>query len=93
MKIYVKNNDISKALRMLKRKLNQEGDIKKLREKEHFTPEGEKRRLEQKAGRSRWIKKRHQLERAALKKEQNPVRSKKPNPRTATQSKRFVATR
>jgi ribosomal protein S21 len=92
MKIYVRNNDVSKALRALKKKLNAEGDVKKLREKEHFTSEGEKRRLEQKAGRKRWVKKRLQLERIALKKEQAPLRTKKPNNNTS-QSKRVVADR
>jgi small subunit ribosomal protein S21 len=92
MKIYVKNNDISKALRMLKRKLNQEGDMKKAREKEHFTSEGEKRRLEERAGRKRWLKKRQQIERIAIKNEQRPAKSKKPSYTTA-QSKKVVATR
>lgn len=90
MKIYVKNNDISKALKVLKKKLNTEGDIKKIREKEHFTPDGEKRRLERKAGRKRWIKKRQQLERIAIRNEQRPIKSRKPNTK---QSKRVVATR
>jgi len=58
MKIYVKNNDISKALRVLKKKLLIEGDAKNLRDKQHFTSKSEKRRLEERAGARRWVKKR-----------------------------------
>lgn len=77
MKIFVRNNDISKALRVLKKKLHQEGDMKKLRDKEHFTPPGEQKRLEKKAGRKRWLKKRAQIEKRALKKEQEYLYKRK----------------
>lgn len=62
MKIYVKNNDVNKALRVLKKKLFIEGDLKELRERQHFTPPGEKRRLAERAGRKRWLKKRANIE-------------------------------
>lgn len=62
MKIYVKNNDINKALRVLKKKLFLEGDLKEMRERQHFTPPGEKRRLAERAGRKRWIKKKARTE-------------------------------
>lgn len=90
MKIYVRNNDISKALRILKKKLHQEGDTKKLREKQHFTPLGETKRLEEKAGRKRWQKKRAQIERNIDKKEFEYLKRRK-NTRGTNQTKKPVA--
>jgi ribosomal protein S21 len=89
-KIYVKNNDISKALRVLKKKMLAEGDLKKLREKEFFISDGERRRLDEKAGRKRWIKKRAKLEQQAIKREQQYFNQRKKAAR-ANQSKRTVA--
>lgn len=63
MKIYVRNNDVNKALRVLKKKLYQEGDTKEVRERRHFTSPGEKRRLAERAGRKRWEKKKLNTER------------------------------
>lgn len=62
MKIFVKNNDISRALRVLKKKLYEEGDTKELRERQHFIPAGVQRRIEKRAGERRWAKKREQIE-------------------------------
>ncbi len=80
MKIYVKNNDISKALRVLKKKLNDEGDLKKLREQEHFVSKSQQARLDEKAGRKRWLKKRVMIEQKRVRAEQaafNQSRRKK----------------
>ena len=74
MTIYVRNNDVDKAMRILKKKLHNEGMTKELREKRHFTPPGEKRRLAAKAGKKRWHKKREQMirnERNAMRKTRN----------------------
>ena len=92
MKIYVRNNDISKALRILKKKLHQEGDTKKLREKQFFTPPSEARRLEEKAGRKRWQKKRAQIERNIDRKELEYLKRRKKTNSTS-QSKKPVAKR
>lgn len=77
MKIYVRNNDISRALRVLKKKLFIEGDTKELREKKHFTPPGERKRLAERAGRKRWLKKREQIEQRMIRAEQRPPRKTK----------------
>lgn len=77
MKIYVRNNDISRALRVLKKKLFIEGDTKELRERQHFTPPGERKRLAERAGRKRWLKKREQIEQRMIKAEQRPPRKTK----------------
>ncbi len=74
MTIYVRNNDVDKAMRILKKKLHSEGMTKELREKRHFTPPGEKRRLAAKAGKKRWIKKREQIEQQMIRNERNAMR-------------------
>ena len=77
MYITVRNNDVGKALRILKKKLLQEGISKELRERRHFTGKAEKRRLAEKAGRKRWIKKRAQLEQQFVREERNQFRKNK----------------
>ena len=46
MKVVVHNNDITKALRTLKKKLQNEGVFNELRERTSFKTRGERRRLE-----------------------------------------------
>ena len=50
MKITVYNNDVSKAYRILQKKLNNEGTLRELKEREFFRSKGEKKRLERKRG-------------------------------------------
>ena len=87
MYITVRNNDVGKALRILKKKLLQEGISKELRERRHFIGKAEKRRLEEKAGRKRWLKKREQLEQQFVREERNQLRINK-NKRRQQNSKR-----
>ena len=42
MKIFVKNNDVNKALRIMKKKLLAEGSMKEARENAFFRSKGEK---------------------------------------------------
>lgn len=42
MYIFVRNNDVSKAFRILKKKLLEEGISKELRERQHFIGKAEK---------------------------------------------------
>jgi len=77
MKIYVKNNDVSKALRILKKKMLSEGIAKEMRDRRHFVSDGEKKRLAQKAGKKRWLKKRAQLEQKFVREERNQFRKNK----------------
>ena len=79
MHITVRNNDLGKALRILKKKLLQEGISKELRDRRHFVGKAEKRRLAEKAGKKRWIKKRAQLEQQFVREERNQFRKRKPN--------------
>lgn len=77
MKIYVKNNDINKALRVLKKKLLIEGDAKAHRQHEHFISDSQQRRIDEKAGRKRWLKKREKIEQNRVKAEQAAIYANK----------------
>ena len=56
MKIEVRNNNVDGALRILKKKLQQEGMFNELRKREFFMSKGEKKRLNRAAGRRRHLK-------------------------------------
>ena len=90
MKIYVKNNDISRALRVLKKKLTEEGDLKELRERQHFISEGERRRIAMRAGKRRWIKKREKIEINRVREEQAMFKQNRKK-RLTNQIKKTVA--
>ena len=61
MKVVVHNNDITKALRTLKNKMQNEGIFNELRERVAFQTRGEKRRLEKAAGRRRYLRNQQKL--------------------------------
>ena len=61
MKVVVHNNDITKALRTLKKKMQNEGIFNELRERTGFKSRGERRRLERAACRRRYLKKQQKL--------------------------------
>ena len=61
MKVVGHNNDITKALRTLKKKMQNEGIFNELRERTGFKSRGEKRRLEKAAGRRRYLNKKHKI--------------------------------
>ena len=44
MRVTVRNNNVDKAMRVLKNKLQQEGFFNELREQEYYMTRGEKRR-------------------------------------------------
>ncbi len=90
MKIFVKNNDIGRALRILKKKLHDEGETKELRERQHFVSDGERRRLAERAGKRRWIKKREKIEINRVRAEQNAIKQNRKE-RQAAQKNKTVA--
>ena len=57
MTVEVRNNDINKALRILKKRMQTEGLFNEMRERAFYQTRGEKRRLAKAAGRRRWLKK------------------------------------
>lgn len=56
LKVEVRNNDVTKALRVLKKRMQNEGIFNELRERTFFRKKSEKRRLAKSAGRRRWLK-------------------------------------
>lgn len=87
MKIYVKNNDIGRALRVLKKKLHEEGETKELRERQHFVSDGERRRLAERAGKRRWLKKRQRIEQNMVRAEQNMIKQNRKKRQTEQRNK------
>lgn len=87
MKIYVKNNDIGRALRVLKKKLHEEGETKELRERQHFVSDGERRRLAKRAGERRWFKKRQRIEQNLVRAEQNMIKQNRKKRQTEQRNK------
>jgi small subunit ribosomal protein S21 len=59
-KIFVKNNDVNKALRKLKKRLQDEGWFNELRKREHYVAPGERRRKKLAAAEVREKKRRAQ---------------------------------
>ena len=57
LKVYVQHGDIDKALRKLKKKVNNAGVIKELKEREFHVKPSEKRRVEKARAVARWKKK------------------------------------
>ena len=56
MKVEVRNDNVDVALRILKKKLQEDGFYTEIRERERFRSKGEKRRLAKAAGRIRYLK-------------------------------------
>ena len=56
MRVEVRNGNVETAIRILKKKLQDDGFYTEMRERERFKSKGEKRRLEKAAGRRRYIK-------------------------------------
>ena len=53
MKVEVRNNNVDKAMRILKKKLTEDGFFNELREREYYVSRGEKRRHERAAAKRR----------------------------------------
>ena len=56
MRVEVRNNNVDGALRVLKKKLQQDGFYTEMRDREYHRTKGEKKRLAKAAGRRRWLK-------------------------------------
>lgn len=56
MYVEVRNNDVNRAMRKLKKMLNNEGVFKDLRDREHFEKPSIKRKKAKAAARKRWLK-------------------------------------
>ena len=56
LKVEVRGDDIAKALRILKKRMQTEGIFNEMRERVSFQTRSEKKRLKRAAGRRRWLK-------------------------------------
>ena len=86
MKITVYNNDVAKAYRILQKKLDNEGTLRELKEREFFRSKGEKKRLERKRGIVRYKKQEKKRLIALEKAELRACRQRKLNQKNARQS-------
>ena len=57
LSVEVRNGDFNFALRKFKKKVQEDGILQELRERQHFTKPSEKRKKAKAAGRARWLKK------------------------------------
>ena len=61
LSVEVRNNDIAKASRRLKKLITNDGLIKEIRDRKEFTKPSTVKRLAKKAARKRWLKKQSQM--------------------------------
>ena len=57
LKVMVRGDDLNGAMRVLKKRMQNEGIFNEMRERTSFRSRGEKKRLQRAAGRRRWLKK------------------------------------
>jgi len=63
LQVFVRDGeDISKALRKLKKKVEAAGVLKEIRDRQYYQKPSEKRRIAKKAGIARWKKRQRELE-------------------------------
>ncbi len=55
--VEVRNNDINWALRKFKKKVQEDGLLQEVRERQFYTKPSDKRKRAKAAGRARWLKK------------------------------------
>ena len=62
LRVEVRNNDVTRAWRKLKRLMQDEGVIQEIRDRKHYTKPSEKRARAKAAGRARWLKKKREID-------------------------------
>jgi small subunit ribosomal protein S21 len=60
--VQVRNNDVTRAWRKLKRLLQDEGIMEEIRDRKHYVKPSEKRARAKAAGRARWLKKQREID-------------------------------
>lgn len=71
MKIYVKNNDVIKAYKILTKKVNDEGVLKTLKSREFYLSKSQRVRAKKKIALSRWKKDQKKKKMLEARQEQN----------------------
>lgn len=59
--IEVRNDDVNKAIRIFKKKVQEDGILQEYKERQQYTKPSEKRRKAKMAGRKRWLKQQEKL--------------------------------
>ena len=59
--VQVRNNDVARACRKLKRLMQDEGMILEMRKRKYYVKPSEKRAKAKAAGRARWLKKQREI--------------------------------
>jgi len=62
LSVEVRNNDIAKASRRLKKLVTNDGLVKEIRDRKEYTKPSTVKRLAKKAARKRWLKKKSQMD-------------------------------
>ena len=62
LSVEVRNNDIAKASRRLKKLVTNDGLVKEIRDRKEYTKPSTVKRLAKKAARKRWLKKQSQMD-------------------------------
>ena len=57
LKVEVRNNDVNFALRKFKKKVQEDGILQELRDRQHYVKPSEVKKKAKAAGRARWLKK------------------------------------
>lgn len=60
--VEVRNGDFNYALRKFKKKVQEDGVLQELRERQHYVKPSEQRKKAKAAGRARWLKKQRKQE-------------------------------
>tara|TARA_E500000178_G_scaffold226123_1_gene222941 strand:+ start:138 stop:383 length:246 start_codon:yes stop_codon:yes gene_type:complete len=60
--VIVRDNDVDKAMRKLKRMVKNAGIVQEIKERQFFVKPSVKKRLAKKAGKKRWLKKVAQMD-------------------------------
>ena len=60
--VEVRNGDFNYAVRKFKKKVQEDGVLQELRERQHYVKPSEKRKKAKAAGRARWLKKQRKQE-------------------------------
>ena len=61
MSVIVRKGDLNKALRILKKRLTEDGVLQDYKAKQFYEKQSEKRKREKAAGRARWMKQNKKL--------------------------------
>ena len=66
VKVFVRKNNVEQAIRVLRKKIQKEGILKRVRQTRYFESPSEKRIRKEKEGRKNYLKKKRKLEKLGL---------------------------